>query len=187
MPSPAFTKISAEHGQVDAHSPLALKEAGNDAVRAGDMQRAVHMFTLGLDLLLGSSSDVPKEAQEWYALDVSSKGVLHALCSNRSFAYLTLKDAAAAAEDAENCCLARPDFAKGHLRLLAALAALDAPVSDRRDACARGLRACPNSRDLQEAKAALHDVETEEEAAEAVAARIAATKLIADNPEECAC
>lgn len=181
------TKIDAKHGQVDASNPAALKEAGNDAVRLGDFQRAAHMYTLALDSIVGKSE--PKAAAEWYALDVKSKGLLHVLCSNRSLCHLNQKDAVAAAEDAEIACSARPDFAKGHMRLLAALALGEAPIEERRQACARGLRACPSSKDLVDLKVALdeeagvapgHEATGAEEAS-ALAAQLAATKLIADD------
>lgn len=36
-----------EDGQVDAHSPTALKDAGSAALKAGDLPRAIHLYTLG--------------------------------------------------------------------------------------------------------------------------------------------
>jgi TPR repeat protein len=181
------TKIDANHGQVDAHSPTALKDAGNDAVRAGQWVRACHMYTLAIDGVVGKSS--PQAAADWYALDIQSKGLLHVLFSNRSLTYLNQKDAAAAAEDAEHCCSARPDFVKGHLRLISALAAGEAPVCERREACARALRACPGSKELVDLKVALDreaGVAPGQQAcgvdeAAALAAQLAATKVIADD------
>ena len=85
-PDSVTTRISAEHGQVDATSASALKAAGNDAVRAGDWSRACHMYTLSIDMVLGGTT--PADAKDWYTLDVQSKGILHLLCSNRSLAYL---------------------------------------------------------------------------------------------------
>lgn len=115
--------------------------------------------------------------------------MLHLLCSNRSLAHLNLGDTSAAIQDAEACCQARPGFAKGHQRLLAALAAAGAPLEERREACARGRRACPNSAELRDAQAELDaeaGVEPEEAigAAEAaaLAAQLASTRLIADDP-----
>ena len=111
------------------------------------------------------------------------------LLSNRSLTHLNMKDTAAAAVDAEHACLARPDFVKGHLRLLAALSAGDAPLEERRDACVRGLRACPRAKELVDIKVAL-DTEAGmahgEEAALAkdaaqLAEQLRATKLIADD------
>ena len=185
-PTSVTSKISSEHGQVDAASPAALKEAGNDAVRNGDWNRACHMFTLGIDMILKAAPSPPEAANDWYAMDVSSKGVLHLLCSNRSLAHLNLKDCPAAAEDAEHCCLARPDFAKGHLRLLAALKSGGAPLEERHEACARGIRACPASGELRAAKAALDEEcgVVVEETAESLAERMAATRRIADDPSD---
>ena len=186
-PASVISPIAREHGQVDAHNPSVLKEAGNDAMRARDWKRGMHMFTVGIDMITDSSP--PSDAAGWFALDVKSKGVLHLLCSNRSLAHLNLGDTSAAIQDAEACCSARPGFAKGHQRLLAALAAAGAPLEERREACARGRRACPNSAELRDAQAALDaeaGVEPEEAigAAEAaaLAAQLASTRLIADDP-----
>jgi hypothetical protein len=97
-----------------------------------------------------------RTAAAWFRLDAESSGVLHALLSNRSHVMLKQGDVSAAAEDADRCCMAAPDFPKGHLRLLAALEARgDVPVTERRGACMRGLRACPGSKELQKARAAL--------------------------------
>ena len=136
----------------------------------------------------------------WYALDAASKGVLHLLLSNRSLAFLKLDDPAAAVDDAEHCCLAAPGFAKGHLRLLAAMQAHGTSVADRRRACIRGLRACPSNRDLIEAMQELDaevraggageglGVAAAEEEAEAspacLAATMQATRRIANDPKD---
>ena len=186
-PASVISPIAREHGQVDAHNPSVLKEAGNDAMRARDWKRGMHMFTVAIDMITDSSP--PSDAAGWFALDVKSKGVLHVLCSNRSLAHLNLGDTSAATQDAEACCQARPGFAKGHQRLLAALAAAAAPLEERREACARGRRACPTSTELSDAQAAL-DAEAgvgPEEAigaaeAAALAAQLASTRLIADDP-----
>ena len=166
-PASVISPIAREHGQVDAHNPSVLKEAGNDAMRARDWKRGMHMFTVGIDMITNSSP--PSDAAGWFALDVKSKGVLHLLCSNRSLAHLNLGDTSAAIQDAEACCQARPGFAKGHQRLLAALAAAGAPLEERREACARGRRACPNSAELRDAQAEL-DAEAGVEPEEAIGA-----------------
>ena len=182
------TRIDPAHGKVDAQSPLALKEAGNDAMRMGDFTRATHMYTLGVDMIIGKN-ETPAEAADWYTLDMASNGVLHVLLSNRSLTHLKQNDAAAAAVDAEAACLARPDFVKAHLRLLAALEAGEAPLEERREACTRGLRACPRAKELVEMKVALDaeagvapggEAALAEEAAR-LAAQLAATKLVADD------
>ena len=183
-PVSVLPPISPEHGKC-AGSPEALKQAGNEAVRLGEWQRAAHMFTLAIDMILGDTT--PTTAAEWFAADADSKGMLHLLCSNRSLAHLSLQDSAAAADDAEHCCLARPDFVKGHLRLLAALRLGDAPVQEQIDACSRGLRACPHSRDLQAARGALgggqEPADSGEEAA-ALLSQLAETRRIADDPKD---
>ena len=93
-PASVISPIAREHGQVDAHNPSVLKEAGNDAMRARDWKRGMHMFTVGIDMITDSSP--PSDAAGWFALDVKSKGVLHLLCSNRSLAHLNLGDTSAA-------------------------------------------------------------------------------------------
>ena len=40
----ALPAIKPEHGHVDAHSPSALKETGNQAVKEGDHARAARMY-----------------------------------------------------------------------------------------------------------------------------------------------
>ena len=186
-PASVCSPIAREHGQVDAHNPSVLKEAGNDAMRSGDWKRGMHMFTLGIDMITGS--EPPTDAAGWFALDVKSKGMLHLLCSNRALAHLNLGDTSAAAQDAESCCQARPGFAKGHHRLLAALTAAGAPLEDRREACARGRRACPTSSELSDAQVVLDEEAgvgpgeaTGAAEAAALAAQLASTRLIADDP-----
>ena len=39
--------MKPEDGQVDAHSPAALKDAGSAALKQNDYARAVHMYSLG--------------------------------------------------------------------------------------------------------------------------------------------
>ena len=57
-----FSKVDAAHGKVDARSPSSLKEAGNLALTKGDVARAVHMYTLGIDMCLGPSLEArPKD------------------------------------------------------------------------------------------------------------------------------
>ena len=59
----AFSKIDPASGKVfDARSPSALKEAGNLALKKGDLARAVHMYTLGIDLCIGNTAEArPKD------------------------------------------------------------------------------------------------------------------------------
>ncbi len=178
-------RIDAAHGHVDAHSPSALKDAGSAALAAGDVARATHMYTLGIDLVLQSAAKPPETAAEWFSIDTSSGGVLHALLSNRSLTLLKQGDATAAAADAEHCTCARPDWPKGHLRVLQALEACGASVEERSSACARALRACPGNAQLCHIKEAL-DAEkpAEEDEDAAVAEQLAATQRIADDPSD---
>ena len=192
MPAVKFSSISGD-GHVTAESPHVLKEEGTKAFNAGDFQRAVHMYTLAIDLIL--NRETPKEAAAWFEANTACQGTLHLLLSNRSLALLKVGDAAGAAEDAEHCCAAKPDFAKGHLRLLAALAAMpDAPSPGaRRKACLRGIRACPTSKELRDALANL-DLETGAAAAASpslsgaeeaeMSAQISATRMIADDTSD---
>jgi heat shock 70kDa protein 1/2/6/8 len=76
-----------------------LKDEGNKAFTSGDFAKAVELFSSAI------------------ALDASN----HILFSNRSGAYLSLKDAAAARKDADSCIALNPTWAKGHSRLGAAL------------------------------------------------------------------
>ena len=147
------TRVDPAHGHVSAESPAALKDAGNAALNAGDTVRAAHMYTIGIDTLVRDAQ--AKSAAEWFQLEEASGGVLSALLSNRSLAMLQQGDAAAAVVDADHCCLARPGWPKGHLRLVAALEANAAPLPDRAAALARARRACPASAALKEAEAAL--------------------------------
>ena len=167
---PIFTKIDGKHGQIDANSPADLKELGSKALAEGDVNRATHMYTLAIDMAVAQhGKEAPETQAAWMALDAASGGVVHALLSNRSLTLLKADDAMGAADDAEHCCLAKPDFAKGHLRLLAALSASKSPLDARRRACTRGLRACPSNKELQAARSFL-DAEAKQAAAEAAAA-----------------
>ena len=180
--------IDPAHGRVVADSPAALKQAGNEALKT-DLARAAHMYTLGIDLCLKGADIDELTSADWYRLDGESNGALHALLANRSFAYLQQTDPAAAVVDAEYCCLARPEFAKGHLRLLAALEANGATASERRAVCARGIRACPASAALKDEWSRLGEkgdpAQTETEAAVAEAeAGLALTRRVAADPED---
>jgi TPR repeat protein len=180
-----ISKIDAAHGHVDAKSPTALKDAGSAALAAGDTVRATHMYTLGIDLALRGAAKPPETAAEWFCIDASSGGVLHALLSNRSLTLLKQGDAAAAVADAEHCTYARPDWAKGWVRLLQALEACGVSLEERTSACARALRACPGSSQLRQIKETLDAQQpaVQDEAAD-VTAQLAATLRIADDPSD---
>jgi hypothetical protein len=145
-----LTPIKPEHSQLDAKSPLNLKTQGNDALNKGDFITAGRMYTLGIDLILdGRDNEAIVKPGVLSVLDKENNHVLHALFSNRSLAMLKQKDVAAAKEDAELCTLAKPDFAKGHLRLLAALDEDGASVEERRSVVTRALLSCPENAELK--------------------------------------
>ena len=182
------TKIDPAHGSYHAESPAAFKDAGNAALKT-DVVRATHLYTLGIDMAVEGADMAGLDQAELYRLDEASGGALHALLSNRSFAHLEQGDSAAAVDDAALCCLARPDFAKGHMRLLAALQANGASNAERRSACAWAARAdvvCAqagasqlerektgNAREEASAQATMSDAEA--------AAGIALTRRVADD------
>jgi len=182
MGPPTHTRIDPKHGQVTAESPAALKSAGNEALNAGDNVRASHMYTVGLDLALAGRSADDLSAADWFALDASSDGVVSALLSNRSLALLNQADHVGAADDAEHCCLAKPDWAKGHLRLQAALEAGKAPDDEVLAALRRGLRACPTSHQLKEALAKTEAQQELDAMAERGAAHAAGKRPAAASP-----
>lgn len=165
-----------------ADSPASLKDMGNAALNVGDNARAARMYTLGLDLTLSAKPNEVLSAADWFKLEDESNGVLSALLSNRSLAYLQQGDSSAAAIDAEHCCLARPTWVKGHLRLLAALETGGAQMDERLAAAERGLRACPSSAQLKEAKAALTQAAAVDEHSQAHAPLLAALPLISLRP-----
>jgi tetratricopeptide (TPR) repeat protein len=179
--------LTADEGHLDAKSPTSLKEAGNAALQAGDFARAARMYTLGIDLACGSTEPA---ASDWFRLDGESGGVLSTLLSNRSLTYLQQGDHAAAALDAEHCCLSRPDWPKAHLRLLAALEAAEEPVGERLATVERALRACPLNVQLKEAKATLLGKAGESTQASLVqshveaAAQLAAARRVADDSSD---
>jgi len=179
-----LTKIDAEQGSVDANSPMSLKEAGNAALEAGDVARATHMYTLGVDMVLGDHATA--ESIDWYELDRKSDGggLLHALLSNRSLAHYKQKDFAAAIDDAERCVQACPDFARGHIRLLSALKAERKPLQEQREACSRGLRACPSCEELQQANIELAGDSSSVNDDEEVAKVMEVTRRIANDPRD---
>eukprot|EP00966_Prymnesium_polylepis_P105447 2441933-Prymnesium_polylepis.1 len=137
-------------------------------------------------MLLGTRAAKDLSAADWFTLETTSgANVPSALLSNRSLAYLEQGDTTAAAVDAEHCCLARPAWPKGHLRLLAALERGDAEVREQLGAAERALRACPASAQIKEAKAALEskaDMQAPLTQSDAeAAAQLAATHAVADS------
>ena len=123
--------------QVKADTPSALKDAGSEALKAEDLPRAAHMYTLGIDMVLEPALLSDKEAPDWFKLELQSKGILHALLSNRALVYTKQGDYEAAATDAEACCLAKPDFIKARVSLLFHECAGSKPQTTLAVTCAR--------------------------------------------------
>lgn len=137
--------------EFDGANPEKLKEQGNAALKT-DVQLATRLYTLGIDLALGGSNvPRPTTSAAWYAAEQRAEptGVLHKLLSNRSLAHRRAGDADAAIDDARACCACAPGFAKGHLRLLAALTAAGVPRETIRRTAARALLACPTDAALR--------------------------------------
>jgi hypothetical protein len=134
-----------------------MREKGNAALRGGDGPRAIHLYTIAIEMarrahpeVLASedaAEDVRAAApQSLFQLNRVSGGELAKLLSNRSHAHLKAGDHAEATADAEACVAADPTLEKGHMRLLLALEASPKPCLARQlEACERGLRACPVS------------------------------------------
>jgi hypothetical protein len=142
---------SANEGQ-PAKSPIMFREAGNAALQAGDPGKALSIYTLGIDYLHDLRPYEIRTPRDWLGLEVESLGILSALLSNRSLAFLQLGDYSAAAVDAEHCCLARPDWPQGYMRMLATLEAAGEPIDAMVD---HAIRACPWSAELKAMKAEL--------------------------------
>eukprot|EP00413_Alexandrium_margalefii_P008130 CAMPEP_0204526060 /NCGR_PEP_ID=MMETSP0661-20131031/8236_1 /ASSEMBLY_ACC=CAM_ASM_000606 /TAXON_ID=109239 /ORGANISM="Alexandrium margalefi, Strain AMGDE01CS-322" /LENGTH=350 /DNA_ID=CAMNT_0051531887 /DNA_START=39 /DNA_END=1091 /DNA_ORIENTATION=+ len=148
---PPHTPIQTPEGQVLPGSADELKEMANGALNSGQIVKAVHLYTMAIDLL---ARDMPRD-QNGVASDAnlqawnkSSSGQLAKLLSNRSMAYLKQGDTEAAIEDADACTRADPAFEKGHLRLAVALESAAAPLPQQLEACERAVEACPTSQPL---------------------------------------
>lgn len=185
---PALSKIDPNHAHVDAQSPLSLKEEGAKAYKMGQMERACHMWTLAMDMLLTSNDDDAK-GKSLFEIDLLHKGLLHQLLSNRALVHTKTCDYAAAIDDAEKCCQAAPGFEKGHLRLLDAMVGLGASKEERRAACRRAVNACPTSKELEDLMDELSGGPADDNAAAdaEVAAQVEATKKIADDAKDPRC
>lgn len=126
---------------MDAH-----KAAGNAAFTAGKYDDAIREFTSAIELAPDN----------------------HVLYSNRSAAHASLRDFAAAKEDAEKCVSLKGDWAKGYSRLGAAQFGLG-ELETARDTYKRGLEVDGSNAQLRQG---LQDVE----------AAIAAKQSREDNP-----
>jgi len=126
---------SAEEGAAPVGATVeALRQQGNDAMRAGDHAGARDLYTRALEAV-GESG--------------AACGVLHILFGNRSAASLKLADPKAALRDAEECTAASPGYVKGWFRKASALAMLGRR-SAMAEAAQQGLRLDPGNRELRE-------------------------------------
>jgi len=150
------------NGYADNHSPIApdckgqiisgkadeLHDSAKEAVRAGDLTKAAHFFTMAIDVvakkLKRDSNGVAADA-DLMALNKSCEGLLAELLCGRSGVYLRQRDVQAALEDAETCTRAAPEYEKGHLRLAVAFESVGASLAQQLGACESGLENCPQS------------------------------------------
>lgn len=142
------TRIQVPEGQVLPGSAIELREMANEAVGKGEHEKAIHLYTMAVDIVTKSmprDRDGIASDADLVASNKASDGELARLLSNRSFMYVKVQDFEAAVEDADACTRADPTFEKGHLRLMVALEALGVPLEQRLLACENGLAACPES------------------------------------------
>lgn len=191
------TPIKTAQGQVLPGNPDELQEMANDAARSGNHGKAVHLYTMAIDLV---ARGMPRDnhgvaaTADLLSLNKSSNGQLAKLLSNRSLMYLKQGDVPAALEDADTCTRADPAFEKGHMRLVAALEAAGKPFQDQLEAVERGLAACPDSEMLVNRKWSLKKAIASQPVAESSQdmpesrnsgeTAIEATRRLADDPSE---
>jgi len=139
---------ACDRGKVLPGSASELRELGNEALKNGEDARAAQMYTMAIDVAtMGMPRDENGVAkpEDLRKQNDKSNGELVKLLSNRSAVYLRQKDVPAALEDAQACTDADAKFEKGHLRLLMALDAAAASLSEREAACTKAVEACPDS------------------------------------------
>jgi len=122
-----------------------LKDQGNRAFTSGDYSLAVELFSDAIEWLVLSPDSAMDNAVAKAGVDSSS---LHLLYSNRSAAYMALKQPQEALNDAERVVQLRPDWPKGHYRRGAALEAL-LQFPEAASAYAAGLERDPNDPSLR--------------------------------------
>jgi hypothetical protein len=150
MASP-HTPIQAVPGMEGAlpTTPAELRELGNGAVASSSWKRAIHLFTLGIDMASsGLARDDDGNAASAAALakaNAKSGGELLKLLCNRSMCHLKAApaDCDAAIADAQSAAHADPSFEKAHMRLVMALQAKGAAPALVRAALQRGMEHCP--------------------------------------------
>ena len=144
----AHTPIEAPIGREGAlpTTPAELRELGNQAVVSNNYKRAVHVFTLGVDI---ASRGMPRNAEgtaapeALFECNAKSSGELCKLLCNRSMAHLKDGDLDAAVDDGQSAAHCDPTFEKAHMRLVMALEASGADPTVVRAAVERGLVSCP--------------------------------------------
>eukprot|EP00930_Biecheleria_cincta_P003436 TRINITY_DN104368_c0_g1_i1.p1 TRINITY_DN104368_c0_g1~~TRINITY_DN104368_c0_g1_i1.p1 ORF type:complete len:343 (+),score=81.53 TRINITY_DN104368_c0_g1_i1:79-1107(+) len=156
-------------GEILPGSSDELLALAKDAAAAGEHVKAVHFYTMAIDMLAkGMSRDSNGRASDadLQSLNKSSGGQLAELLSGRSHSYLRQKDLEAAIEDAETCARADPSSEKGQLRLLVALEAAGVDLRTQLKACENAVEACPGSEPLVARKWRLKKVIAESAASE---------------------
>lgn len=119
------------------------------------------MYTLAIDMATrGIERDENGFASpgDLYQCDLNVNGELSKLLANRSLAHLKLKDFCASLEDAEASIQALPTYEKGHLRVLAAMEAMNevaAEPSSKTTVSDHGLRFFSNVEKLNVVKRGL--------------------------------
>ena len=129
-------------------TPSELRELGNQAVASRQFARAVHVFTLGVDI---ATSGMPRDKEGNAApaalaeYNQNSDGELIKLLCNRSMCHLKASppDHDAAIADGQAAAHADPSVEKAHMRLVMALEASGADAALVRAAVGRGLGSCP--------------------------------------------
>jgi TPR repeat protein len=196
-PDEGFTPIQTPPGQVLPGSVKELAASAAEAARAGSDVKAVHFYTMAIDLaakgMPRNSNGVASDA-DLQAFNKSSEGQLVELLSGRSHMYLRQSDLSAAIEDADTCTRADPTFEKGHLRLAIAYEKAGAPLMQQLEACERGLEGCPGSELLVtrkwRLKKSIAETARDEDSTpgecqgQAAPWTIQDTKCIADNPAD---
>jgi len=144
----SHTPIQTQPGQVLPGSVTELARTAKEAAQAGEDVKAVHFYTMAIDLV---AKGMPRDAngfasdQDLQAFNKSSQGQLVELLSGRSHVYLKQGDLAAAIEDADTCTRGDPACEKGHLRLAIAYEKAGVSLQQQLEACERGLEGCPGS------------------------------------------
>jgi tetratricopeptide (TPR) repeat protein len=117
-------KDFGDEEEYKAHANL-LKDEGNAAFQAGDVQKAINLFTQAIQL------------------DPDN----HVFYSNRAAAFMKADSKSKALHDAEKCLELAPDFVKGYSRLGAAQQSLKR-FEAAKDTFKKGIEFDPNNKSL---------------------------------------